>query len=529
MDLKKKLFIFFLLMISFVLGAASYKHKKYLTSFKINLFDEDSSYKIKKAINKVDFISNNNFQLLNYFIPESESIVNTMYLSLLIQKYDLNLITGEDNKSKGAICIFENKLIIINGSMKLVLIDLDKREFMSKTNLDFDNLDPENIKVNDLVCKNSNSNNNNPEFVVSIDYKIDENIHQTLLYSYKYNLDKSLLNKKLLFKTNLITENNAGRVASNDFIKFYLSFSSDQHDLNKTKFNTYPSQDLKNNILSGKILEIDSKKNTYKFFSHGHRNPQGLFLDGKKIFSTEHGPKGGDELNLIIDGKNYGWPISSTGSDYNSYKPLYGELGRHSEFTKPIYSWDPGIGISNLIKLYNFNDSWNRDLIITSLKTRSIYRVRLNKSGYVSSVENIFIGNRIRDIAQYKNEILLWTDDKKIIFIKNTLFPVDKKWVDVRDPAIAYCFTCHHLGETNQANSAPTLLNIFTKPAGSDPSYQYSNVLKNSKFKWNEKNLKKYLLDPQNFLPGTLKKVKIRSEEEANKIIEILKKVSIPQ
>ena len=99
-------------MISFVLGAASYKHKKYLTSFKINLFNEDSSYKIKKAINKVDFISNNNFQLLNYFIPESESIVNTMYLSLLIQKYDLNLITGEDNKSKGAICVFENKLII---------------------------------------------------------------------------------------------------------------------------------------------------------------------------------------------------------------------------------------------------------------------------------------------------------------------------------------------------------------------------------------------------------------------------------
>ena len=44
------------------------------------------------------------------------------------------------------------------------------------------------------------------------------------------------------------------------------------------------------------------------------------------------------ELNILIDGSNYGWPLSSTGSDYNSYEPIYGELGRHSRFTKPIYS-----------------------------------------------------------------------------------------------------------------------------------------------------------------------------------------------
>ena len=190
---------------------------------------------------------------------------------------------------------------------------------------------------------------------------------------------------------------------------------------------------------------------------------------------------------------------------------------------------NPGIGISNLIALNNFHDAWNNDLIISSLKTRSLYRVRLNESGYVSSVENIFIGHRIRDIIQHDNEIILWTDDKKIIFIKNTLFPIDKKWVDVRDPIISYCFTCHHLGETNQTSLAPTLLNIFSKNVGSDPSYNYSSALKNQKFKWNELNLKEYLLDPQKFLPGTLKKFNLKTEQEANKIIEILKKVSVPQ
>ena len=59
--------------------------------------------------------------------------------------------------------------------------------------------------------------------------------------------------------------------------------------------------------------------------------------------------------------------------------------------------------------------------------------------------------------------------------------------------------------------------------------HNYSSALKNQKFKWNELNLKEYLLDPQKFLPGTLKKFNLKTEQEANKIIEILKKVSVPQ
>ena len=76
--------------------------------------------------------------------------------------------------------------------------------------------------------------------------------------------------------------------------------------------------------LRGKIIEINKKTKNFKILSLGHRNPQGLYFDKKKdiIISSEHGPKGGCEINLnfLSDNKikNFGWPISSYGEHYNS-------------------------------------------------------------------------------------------------------------------------------------------------------------------------------------------------------------------
>ena len=71
------------------------------------------------------------------------------------------------------------------------------------------------------------------------------------------------------------------------------------------------------NSLLGKILLINKNGNLKKIFSKGHRNPQGLNLFKKKIiFQTEHGPQGGDEINIVEEDSNYGWPIASYGSHY---------------------------------------------------------------------------------------------------------------------------------------------------------------------------------------------------------------------
>ena len=82
------------------------------------------------------------------------------------------------------------------------------------------------------------------------------------------------------------------------------------------KYKINKAQDLKS--FFGKIIAIREKTKEYKILSMGHRNQQGLFYDKKNdiIYSTEHGPKGGDELNLIVKGKNYGWPVATYGTDY---------------------------------------------------------------------------------------------------------------------------------------------------------------------------------------------------------------------
>ena len=107
--------------------------------------------------------------------------------------------------------------------------------------------------------------------------------------------------------------------------------------------------------LFGKILKInksDLEKNliTPEVFSLGHRNPQGITKYKNKIFSVEHGPKGGDELNILKENQNYGWPFVSYGTRY-----LYDNDGKKylinheiEGFEPPIYSFIPSVGISSL-------------------------------------------------------------------------------------------------------------------------------------------------------------------------------------
>ena len=125
---------------------------------------------------------------------------------------------------------------------------------------------------------------------------------------------------------------------------------------------------------------------------------------------TEHGPKGGDEINRIVFNKNYGWPIASYGDKYNStdsfsYKQSHFENG----FEEPIYSFIPSIGISEIIKIPNtFSEKWIDNFIISSLFGRSIYRVKFdNNFKKLIYVEKIYIGQRIRDIKYLKNENLI--------------------------------------------------------------------------------------------------------------------------
>jgi glucose/arabinose dehydrogenase len=134
------------------------------------------------------------------------------------------------------------------------------------------------------------------------------------------------------------------------------------------------------------------KFNKSHIFSIGHRNPQGLINLDDDIYSVEHGPKGGDEINLVKLGQNYGWPLYSFGSKYadgSAYPANFGIKG----FTAPIYTFIPSIGISNVVKCpYVLTNRYApaKCLLIGSLRANSVYVVLLNSSNRtVLSVEQM--------------------------------------------------------------------------------------------------------------------------------------------
>jgi glucose/arabinose dehydrogenase len=177
-----------------------------------------------------------------------------------------------------------------------------------------------------------------------------------------------------------------------------------------------PSHSAQNNeSIFGKILFIDTKSGELKIFSKGHRNPQGLLVIDDLVLSTEHGPKGGDEINKIILGKNYGWPISSYGESYANDDLKYHKSHIENNFEEPIFSFVPSIGISEIISLPNsFNTNWQNNFLISSLNGKSLYRIKFNNSfSKIFYIEKIFIGQRIRDLKYDSslNIILLSLED----------------------------------------------------------------------------------------------------------------------
>jgi glucose/arabinose dehydrogenase len=138
-------------------------------------------------------------------------------------------------------------------------------------------------------------------------------------------------------------------------------------------------------------------------FSIGHRHIQGLARhpDGR-IFATEHGPLGGDELNLIRAGADYGWPAVGWGRDYVGATPVGTGQRSAPGMVDPLLVWYPSvIGASGLM-VYSgdrFPD-WRGSLFAGGLATQDVRRTVLNADGGVATHESLRIGQRVRDVRQ---------------------------------------------------------------------------------------------------------------------------------
>ena len=189
--------------------------------------------------------------------------------------------------------------------------------------------------------------------------------------------------------------------------------------------------EIEKNQLFGGVIKIEKKSGKGKSVAKGFRGPSGVVVTktnkGEMVFVVDHGPRGGDELNLLAENKNFGWPKVSYGLPYNGFViPENGliktQFGSHEGFEKPIYYWAPSIAPSQLIVLTENLDSLSSfargDLILSSLKAHSIFRIKLNNFSQVSSIEQVDIGTRIRDISMENKNIFLSTDDGRIIILK---------------------------------------------------------------------------------------------------------------
>ena len=159
---------------------------------------------------------------------------------------------------------------------------------------------------------------------------------------------------------------------------------------------------------------IDLINSNFEIYAKGLRNVIGLYSENNITLATDNGPFGGDEINKIERGDNFGWPISSYGEKYFKNKFLEGEdyFKNHNlnGFVEPIFAFVPSIGISEIIKIPNsFSKTWQNNYLIGSLNGKSLYRVKFNDNySKLIYYEKIFVGDRVRDIIYLE-------DQKKII------------------------------------------------------------------------------------------------------------------
>lgn len=146
-------------------------------------------------------------------------------------------------------------------------------------------------------------------------------------------------------------------------------------------------------------------------WSTGHRTPYGLaFAPDGKLWELEHGPRGGDELNLIEPGKNYGWPLVSYATNYDGV-PIPSPDTR-PDLTKPVIYWTPVIAPGNFIFYKGaMFPQWKGSALISGIATQSLSRVTFDGKGGASPAERWSVGFRVRDVEEAADGALWMLED----------------------------------------------------------------------------------------------------------------------
>ena len=431
--MKKKTFFFLSSIVVFVIVfgivVLNYKTIRYLipNSLKENLptsillFHENVMIPIQTKINA---FKNHNYFYNAVFLPE------THFTSLNIKKYSLqndkniNDQIFSEEKTHYFLDLYEDNVFVTSAEANLFYFkqeDLNsenKELTLTKIDTNLTDLKPELTVLDSYI-------NDGYIFLSGYQYSLNENKNCKKFRLYRAPLNYEKINFEKIYNNNqcaFAKFMQAGRIQ-----KYILDgqngilFSMGENEIDKP--NKLPQDDFSD---YGKFIFLDLDNLQTQVFSKGHRNPQGLLVDGNDILSTEHGPYGGDEINKIKRGKNYGWPLASYGTYYNTDKKKYLKSHEKYGFEEPIFTFIKAVGISEIIKIPNIfigeNDMDNL-YFVSSLNGRSLFLIKLeNNKEKVSFIEKIFINHRIRDlkyIEKYNSVILALEHPSRIAILKN--------------------------------------------------------------------------------------------------------------
>ena len=287
----------------------------------------------------------------------------------------------------------------------------------------------------------------------------------------------------------------------------------------------------------GSVMEINVLNGKATALARGLRNPEGLIRDKKgRLWTAGHGPKGGDEINLIEKGKHYGWPFVSYGTDYGKFtfrdQIIAGKHHSDDKYQKPAFSFVPSVGLSSLTLISDFAPQWDGDLLASTLRGKSLYRLRIHKKRIVYA-ERIKMPNRIRQVYNHGKGIILalqeWNGGRNnILYIirptaANPLYKINGASAQTQK-AWENCLSCHAIDEKSDSR-APTLKNIFGRRMGNSDWSDYSPALESASGVWNEKNLKAFLKNPDDLIQNSTMPRPYLDEKDIDAIVKHLKKL----
>lgn len=323
-------------------------------------------------------------------------------------------VVGSNGVRGAAAAVLDNNQLLLGGGQKgshLYLFDLSTKsdQLLGRVIPASERLNDARFAITDIAILSKSSTSAN--LLISYpSYRKNGNCVVVKLDAYKLTLGSkpSITKSKNWFTSKpcvpiSAVQHAAGRLAIISEESAYLTVG----DLGFSKIG---SKNIRGDL--GSVFKVSASK--VEKISTGHRNQQGIELIGNDLYISEHGPRGGDELNLIRKGVDYGWPAVTYGQAYSSgdyVRPT--RSGTHDGFQLPLYYWVPSVAPTELVALPASSrwGGWSSQLVMATLREQALIFIQLNGKDKVSQVVTVDVSDRIRDLELLADGRLVATTD----------------------------------------------------------------------------------------------------------------------